>query len=575
MLTPLSSLISQSREPQGPTASATSPAESQTPLSEVPASRRGSLALPLKPKAPAKQKRQPLQRSRTNNESEAGSPAPSETEGRPRGLVRAGSDAPRREIIEKRLQKAIDNGEMPTYCSHCGAIETPTWRRLYCKTVEGKPGPLDYVEGDGETIGIQPLDSDASTGETTKFLIRKSMRARKTKEFQPGQGFEDVVVCNPCGLWFNKNREMRPETMWHRKLTSRKKRSRGGDGLATDGIEPPSEAFFTDQVGPEEALEDNPSPAESQANAGASLKSLPPGARRPRANSMQPQPSRRSSGDSGVTRQSAAMGREIQSSPVRFQGSQASPIEVDLTPAKHTSRLLFPSPRQKGEVKSLEGTPNRDLAAGSPVEKLLPNIVAPEKDTNVNVFEAIITDKENMAPSLDEDDDLAHLFEGSPYKTPQPKTPAKSTPRSLQRLSDLLKTPTPCSRKRKTLSPNPNAANNGVANTTDFMTSPGSTRYFLRSTPSRLDRTPSGSGGQAAIEASPFSRHLAQMLSDANRAGDAPFTSPSRQYEFSDLPTFTSPGSDVDWRGLDEILSSEFAGYEDESGAGHVAADQE
>ena len=105
----------------------------------------------------------------------------------------------------------------------------------------------------------------------------------------------------------------------------------------------------------------------------------------------------------------------------------------------------------------------------------------------------------------------------------------------------------------------------------DFMTSPSSTRYFLRSTPSRLERTP---GGRNAInssdpnsdnnngspEISPWSRHLAQMLSDANDGGSAGMeglTSPSqRQFgDFSDLPTFTTPGriglDSCDWEGLE------------------------
>lgn len=67
---------------------------------------------------------------------------------------------------------------------------------------------------------------------------------------------------------------------------------------------------------------------------------------------------------------------------------------------------------------------------------------------------------------------------------------------------------------------------------------------------------------------SPWSRHLAQMLSDS---GDPPaFTSPSnQQIEFSDLPSFTTPCrviGDADWDGLEAILSSEFAAYEEENG---------
>lgn len=463
------------------------------------------------------------------------------------------------------------------FCSHCGAIETPTWRKMYVKEVEGKPGPLDEAEGEGETIGIETKETDDG-GEVTKFLIRKSMG---TKDPQPGTGFERVVVCNPCGLWFRKFRSMRPEDKWHRKPSTRKKpkKSKTDDGLGTDGAEPQSEAFFTDQVAPEDAIDDTNSADDAKAEARASSQNLRP--LRPRATSLQPQPARRSSDESntGDVRRNAAMRRDIQSSPVRTQGSQDSPIELDLTP-QPTRRLLFPSPRRDDQNKSLEdgsvrksASPKDDDTSG---EKPSPKVIGVVEETtvNVNIFEALTSDKENMAPPLDEDDDLSHLFGGSPsavFKTPLRKSASKNTPRSQKQTHDLLKTPTPSSRKRKALTPSQNAANNADMNADDFMTSPSHSRYFLRSTPSRLDRTPGGrstSGNQAAgDEVSPFSRHLAQMLSDANGMGEAAFTSPSRQYEFSDIPTFTTPGrGDVDWKGLDEILNSDFANYDENAG---------
>ncbi|CAK3801885.1 CENP-A multicopy suppressor 2 [Lecanosticta acicola] len=557
---------------------AASAADSEKPRPDADASRRGSLALPSKPllraqsqeqgfKPPPKQKRQPLQRSHTANDSEAGSPAPSDTESRPRAPPRSGSGAPRRKLIEQRLKSAIARGEMPVYCSHCGAIETPTWRKIYVKEVSGKPSPLDAAEGEGETIGIENLTTDDDSGEVTSFLIRKSMK--KTKDNDIGEGFNDLTVCNPCGLWFNKFRNMRPEDKWHRKCAPRKKKSKTGEGFSTDGVEPQSEAFFTDQPGPEEANESGKSGDKRQTGAGAAPGDLPRApVQRPRANSMQPQlNTRRSSSNSNA----GPSMREVQSSPIRLNGSQDEPIELDMTPhPKPTRRLLFPSPRRPGETKSLEGSPAPRTAtppAAARVDRTVLKTVTTDMEVNVNVFEAFTFDKENLAPPLDENYDLAHLFDGSPsvlFRTPLKKTPLKSTPRSQRQTNDLLKTPTPSSRKRKALSPSQNAANGAQSNPNDFMTSP-SGRYFLRSTPSRLDRTPGGrsaSGGQ--VEPSPFSRHLAQMLSEANGI-DVVMTSPSRQYDFSDLPTFTTPGREVDWKGLDEILSSEFANY-DENG---------
>lgn len=195
----------------------------------------------LRPKPPPR-KRQSLHRSRTgSNESETGSPAPSDTEGgRHSFLVRSGSGAQRRKRIDELRENAIATGEVPQFCSNCGEIETPTWRRLYVKECEGKPERLDYVEGEGETIGIEVIErsGDDETGEPTKYLIRKSMK--KTKDKLPGAGFEVIVVCNPCGLWFNKARTMRPQDKWGRKSAMRVSRKQKmlaeQAAMSTDGM---------------------------------------------------------------------------------------------------------------------------------------------------------------------------------------------------------------------------------------------------------------------------------------------------------------------------------------------------
>ena len=603
-------------------------------------SRRGSLALPPKPleqpsdphnpaglQKPQPKKRQSMQRSRTSsNESEAGSPAPSDNEGpngKPKGNQRSGSGAQRRKIIEQRLQASIAKGETPQYCSHCGAIETPTWRKLYVKECEGKPSPLDSAEGEGETVGVAVTHRDPITSEPTRFVIRKSMK--KTKESRPGEGFVDKMVCNPCGLWFNKFKIMRPPDKWGRRSGTRRTRKAksseggvGGEGefgMSTDGIEPQSEAFFTDQVGPDDAGEDGDEDGEGQADGADEGRKepqrvLPHPGRRPRANSLSTEELRRghSHGQWNASQLDAALTRTIQSSPVRFHGSQKSPIEVDELTPRPTRRLLFPSPRKDGEVKSLDDNAQVSLKAMppsiSPGKALKEGVEIAFDHSNTSIFEAFTFDKENLAPGLfegdlDADDELARLFEngtpGALFKTTPFKTPRKSprsngsrgagTPRNLQQLNHLLKTPTPGrSGKRKPLTPNANAANGANLNTgpiNDFMTSPSSSsRYFLRSTPSRLSRnnTPGrqSSGGNGI---SPFSLHLAQMLSDATNAdGSQQFpSSPSRgmaaAFDFSDLPTFSTPGrpgmlTDADWEGLEGIMSSEFPADGFEEGGG-------
>lgn len=564
---------------------------------ELPVSRRSSLALPpmpnppkteqVPPQAPAQKpapKRRNTKRTRAEAEgSETGSPAPSDTEGgRPRGGEQ------RRVIIKKRLEASLANGDLPAYCIHCGAIETPTWRKLYTKEVNGKPSRLDEVEGEGETIGIEPLEWDPETHQVTRFIIRKSMK--KAKEYLPEKDFESNNVCNPCGLWFTKYRNMRPADRWVKRTNSRRSRKKaadGTDGPATDGLEPQSEAFFTDQVEPGDVAGDTELPGQGQPHStSAPVASQVSSFGRRRANSLQ---SARPQSGGNASRVDPALARAIQSSPVRFNGSQASPIEIDDVTPKPTRRLLFPSPRREGEAKTLDGDSKEIFTEPSPPGKgsvqqqplsLKAGIVLENPD--MNVFDAFTFDKENLAPGLEVDaDELAHLFEGSPsawFKTPS-KTPSKAShvtpPRSQRSLDHLLKTPTPASRTRKPLSPSANAANNANMPANDFMTSPSSSRYFLRSTPSRLDRTPTGRSSPR-VDMTPFSRHLAQMLSDAtdhgNGTGTGAFTSPNQQpaFDFSDLPAFATSGrelGEVDWSGMEEILSSsEFAAFDDGKG---------
>lgn len=560
----------------------------QTSRPGPPQSRRSSLALPPNPTSdqaavtrtdaqkPAPRRR-PLKRSRTQADSEAGSPAPSDTEGRPRGPKRSGSGATRRMVIQDRLEQSLLSGEAPQFCANCGAIETPTWRRLYIKHVDGKPCPLDEAEGEGETIGLEATATDGETGEVTRFVIRKSLKRDKNSKLpKVGDDFEDTTLCNPCGLWFNKTRTMRPADRWGKKPTSRRsKKAKISDGgaMSVDGVEPQSEAFFTDAVGPDEGSEDLEGDELSNSITDTDREKSA-GAKRLRASSLQPEQNAKDLWN--ASRLDAALTRQVQSSPVRF-GSQTSPIEIkDLTP-RPTRRLLFPSPRREGEVRSLDDNGQMPLNATPPTSKggalqssSSTKLAFTLLNTDVNVFEAFTCNKENIGTSLNDMDGLAGLFEGSPtsvFKTPR-KTPSNSAATSSQRsLTNLLRTPTPAN-KRKPLSVDQNAANN-AAMTNDFMTSPSSPRYFLRSTPSRAERTPGRISSRNEL-VSPFSRQLAQMLSDPNEPC-AMLTSPSRgggAFDFSDLPSFTTPGRQMDWSGIDDMLhSSEFAAFDDESGA--------
>ncbi|KZM22358.1 zinc ion binding [Ascochyta rabiei] len=122
-------------------------------------------------------------------------------------------------------------------------------------------------------------------------------------------------------------------------------------------------------------------------------------------------------------------------------------------------------------------------------------------------------DKENCPPPVlvEEQDDIAYLFE-----TPGP---AKTTPRKDAAFLDLLKTPTPGSRRRVALTPRRSADD------ADKIV-----------TPSRSIFTPRTMRSATVAPETPFTRQLNAMLSDAMNS------SPSQIVDFSAFPVFGTPG---------------------------------
>lgn len=228
----------------------------------------------------------------------------------------------------------------------------------------------------------------------------------------------------------------------------------------------------------------------------------------------------------------AALQRAIQSSPAGIRGNRNSPIEVepDLTP-KPTRRLLFPSPRRAGEIKSLGDDRSITSSPSKPSTKQNAEFEVQLPELS---FEEI--DKENCPPPADYDgDDLRHLFE----EHISPKT----TPTKGGVLQDLLKTPTPGSRKRSALTPKRGAESNAESTVT---------------TPSRAILTPSRLNRSATMAPeTPFTKQLNALMSEC-------LTSPSQAIDFSAFPPFTmTPGRSIsnaqfsDFTLADDFLSSD------------------
>jgi hypothetical protein len=281
----------------------------------------------------------------------------------------------------------------------------------------------------------------------------------------------------------------------------------------------------------------------------------PPPAALGRSTSFQPSTNTSSLGKEASEE---ALKRAIQSSPAGLRGTRNSPIDIDtdLTP-KPTRRLLFPSPGKEGEPMALPQNPTESAAIAEDANRYL----VPEKprcqrckklhrgcdrerpcgrcvDAEIgfdgcipcemprtNWFEPPVVqmvnveeesaDKENCPPPVQEDD-LAHLFE-------DPASP-KTTPQKDMLFQDLLKTPTPSSRRRIPLTPRRAAENE------DLLRTPS------RITPSRNILTPRGGRAATIAPDTPFTRQLNAILSDPN------YSSPSQVLDFSNFPTFNTPG---------------------------------
>jgi len=487
------------RKPES-SAGASGKMDSTRPKSEVPTatSRSGTPNAP--PPAPTISKSRGLSRSQTWS-GEPMSDAPVPDAGKVK-QPRSGSGAKRKQgqIIRDKLEQALEQGNLPTYCNNCGQIETPAWRRAYTRVEEGSPDGI-VVSSKGTSItAFEVIDQEE--GAPPQYRIFK--QALEPEEIE-ADSFKTLTLCNPCGLWLNKKNAMRPHELWAKAQAQNsadkpkrkrkpKKPKMGNEETMSDAIVPDSEPIM-----PESRSITGPSPS--------AIPTLDTD-----ASFRQRSCSFRTANDSQLDEPSAraALFRAIQSSPVGLRGdSRDTPIDLDgdLTP-KPTRRLLFPSPRRPGEVKSLTDSSSFNSQFSKPATRL-PN----------SGFEDV--DKENQPPRNENEDDLAHLFD-------EP-TPSKTTPTKNSLFEDLLKTPTPGSRRRGPLTPM------------------RGTDVGLKS-PSRSGRTPrTGNRAASLPPETPFTRQLNDILSDCLLPG-----SPS-QFDLSTFPTFNTPGNQ-----FGDLLSSNY-----------------
>ncbi|RPB15905.1 hypothetical protein P167DRAFT_562735 [Morchella conica CCBAS932] len=246
-----------------------------------------------------------------------------------------------KERIHAQMLAAIEQGKMPNFCVNCGAIETPTWRKVSTKDES------EEAEAEGDA------------------------KSKKDKD-------KDLLLCNPCGLWYGSHKTMRPQDYWDGKKeepTPKRPRPKKKKALLTPAASSQaqnSEVCIEPIVVPDEDEEELPMP--------------PPQVPVQKRHSMTPKGNRSVRGsDPDWEAASVASRRVVQSSPAKRGLSADSPIDLEAdTNIQSPRRLLFPVkviPNCSSIRKTLNpGNATHPKGLGSELEKenRVPDAASPD-----------------------------------------------------------------------------------------------------------------------------------------------------------------------------------------------------
>ncbi|EEY21411.1 conserved hypothetical protein [Verticillium alfalfae VaMs.102] len=258
---------------------------------------------------------------------------------------RSNKNLVKKAVIRLRLEEAIAAGQMPAYCTNCGAIETPTWRKIWTQERFGVPEFCEFSEKPGKITAIIVLERDMDDNPSKYQLIKKGLGEKDNKE-----EWVESLLCNPCGIWLAKWKIHRPPDKWDRgqqPKTRRRGRATRNPKRSKGAAEATSEAAFeTDPAGPEGM--DGPSEDNSKTLHVASVDDT-----NSREASLALEQALRNDLLSPAKQHRSRHG----STHSRGSGTAKSPIMVGASAEEAimgaTRRLLFPSPRKDGQVKVL------------------------------------------------------------------------------------------------------------------------------------------------------------------------------------------------------------------------------
>lgn len=262
----------------------------------------------------------------------------------------------KKNAIKQRLEEAIANGEMPPFCSNCGAIETPTWRKVWTQEKDGAPEWVECSEKPGRVTAIDVLRCDEAGLPLAHRLTKKSLSMDDDRA-----DWQQMLLCNPCGIWLVKSKKHRPQDRWDKdasRLGQNRKRRAGGAGGSRSKkartqndmqINPTSEAFSmgdlpTDAMVPIDLSSPEPTTEIANETGDTSLMQA-------RSVTQDTEAGMTQADEMSVTDAAQANTESAQS---QDSGTNRSTrVEVLDSSVGNTRRLLFPSPHKDNSPKVL------------------------------------------------------------------------------------------------------------------------------------------------------------------------------------------------------------------------------
>lgn len=118
----------------------------------------------------------------------------------------------RKQSIKAKLERAIEAGQMPTFCSNCGAISTPTWRKVFSQRCEGSPEFPVFSDKPGCITAIIITKRDENEKPLEYQVIKKALGPTEDKA-----KWNEDMLCN-CRCFFTalpKCNGLTINSLWH------------------------------------------------------------------------------------------------------------------------------------------------------------------------------------------------------------------------------------------------------------------------------------------------------------------------------------------------------------------------